>query len=240
MMLGTDPNDDDTDDDGILDGNEDKNHDGVIQKTETSPLDPDSDNDKILDGSEIGLTKPQGTDTDTTVFVADKDPSTKTNPVDVDTDDGSVQDGAEDENRNGKIDPGETDPNNPLDDVPGKIDSDKDGLTDDIEDKGGTNPLDPDSDDDRLLDGEEDANKDGMRGDNETDPLDADTDDGGVNDGDEVLDDKTDPLEPKDDRLNAFAGGGIGGCAAPGAPFGNLGTALSVLFAAFALRRRKQ
>ncbi len=270
-VLGTDPNDDDSDDDGVLDGNEDKNHNGKIDSNETSPLDPDSDGDGILDGTELGLAKPQGTDTDANVFVADKDPKTKTNPLEKDTDGGTVADGVEDKNHNGKIDSGETDPNDPSDDVPSKPkDSDGDGLTDDIEHKLGTdpydpdtdddglldgiednnhngvidpnetNPLNPDTDDDRLKDGEEDANKNGVRDDNETDPLDADTDDGGVKDGDEVLDDKTNPLDPKDDRLPAFSGGGIGGCSTvPTTPFANFGTGLSLLMAALVLRRRR-
>lgn len=262
---------DDSDDDGVLDGNEDKNHNGKIDSNETSPLDPDSDGDGILDGTELGLAKPQGTDTDANVFVADKDPKTKTNPLEKDTDGGTVADGVEDKNHNGKIDSGETDPNDPSDDVPSKPkDSDGDGLTDDIEHKLGTdpydpdtdddglldgiednnhngvidpnetNPLNPDTDDDRLKDGEEDANKNGVRDDNETDPLDADTDDGGVKDGDEVLDDKTNPLDPKDDRLPAFSGGGIGGCSTvPTTPFANFGTGLSLLMAALVLRRRR-
>ncbi len=43
----TDPNDADTDDDGILDGVEDANHNGVLDAGETDPCDPDTDNDGI-------------------------------------------------------------------------------------------------------------------------------------------------------------------------------------------------
>jgi hypothetical protein len=46
--------------------------------------------------------------------------------------------------------------------VRGDLDSDSDGLTDDIELIWGSDPDDPDSDDDGLLDGEEDANANGF------------------------------------------------------------------------------
>lgn len=39
------------------------------------------------------------------------DPLTTTNPLKLDTDGDGVSDGVEDTNHNGKIDPGETDPN---------------------------------------------------------------------------------------------------------------------------------
>jgi hypothetical protein len=43
----------DTDDDGINDGNEDKNHNGVLESGETSPADADTDNDGMPDGWEV-------------------------------------------------------------------------------------------------------------------------------------------------------------------------------------------
>ena len=49
----------------------------------------------------------------------DADPSTTTDPTDADTDDGGVFDGREDENRNGRVDAGETDPLFGEDDIPG-------------------------------------------------------------------------------------------------------------------------
>lgn len=72
-----------------------------------------------------------------------------------------------------------------INDVEEGIDSDEDGLTDDLEAQYGTNINDPDSDDDGLLDGQEVELG--------TDPLDEDSDDDLVTDGDEVAAD-TDPL----------------------------------------------
>lgn len=105
----------DSDDDGILDGNEDKNHDGIIDTAagETDPCDPDTDGDGIYDGTEIGLTapqNPQATDQSQGYFVPDADPSTTTDPTDPDTDGDGISDGQEDANHNGLVDPGETDP----------------------------------------------------------------------------------------------------------------------------------
>ena len=119
-LIGTDPDDADSDDDGALDGSEpdydlDSDDDGTI-----NALDPDSDNDFILDGTELSIVEPDE-DTDETVgdFMPDADPTTSTDPTDPDTDDGSVIDGLEDLDRNGRIDVGETDPNDGSDDVPG-------------------------------------------------------------------------------------------------------------------------
>jgi len=198
----TDPNDDDSDDDGITDGNEDADHDGIVDPGETDPSNPDSDGDGLQDGTEIGLSQPQGNDTGAG-FVPDADAgATTTDPLDEDTDDGGVWDGAEDLNLNGEIDPGETDPNDPIDD----LDSDGDGLFDGLEDANGngvvdpgeTDPFDPDTDDDGLDDGDEFFGP--------TDPLDDDTDDDGLLDGSEDLDDdgnvdagETDPTNPDTD-----------------------------------------
>ena len=123
----TDPVDDDTDDDGLTDGNEDTNgngkKDGEIGVTgtegtgETDAANPDTDGDGIQDGTELGLTTPQGTGTDIAKFQPDLDPTSTTDPRDTDTDDGGVQDGDEDLNFNGYQDPGEIDPNIGVDDT---------------------------------------------------------------------------------------------------------------------------
>jgi hypothetical protein len=123
----TDPLDDDTDDDGFIDGNEDTNgngkRDGEIGVTgtpgsgETDAADPDTDGDGIQDGTEAGLVSPQGTGTDITKFQPDLDPTFTTDPKDTDTDDGGVPDGEEDLNSNGYQDPGEIDPNIGRDDT---------------------------------------------------------------------------------------------------------------------------
>jgi hypothetical protein len=108
----TDPFDADTDDDGISDGVEDANHNGVVDYGETDPCDIDTDDDGIQDGTELGYTLDDiGPDTDTDIFQPDLDPSTTTDPLDEDTDDDGLLDGEEDTNHNGRVDPGESDPN---------------------------------------------------------------------------------------------------------------------------------
>jgi sugar lactone lactonase YvrE len=60
IICGTDPYDDDTDDDGIIDGLEDRNFNCIVDiynpelglEGETDPLNPDTDNDGIKDGYE--------------------------------------------------------------------------------------------------------------------------------------------------------------------------------------------
>ncbi len=114
----TDPNDADTDDDGISDGNEDTNHNGVWDTNETNPCAIDTDGDGIQDGTETGVSEPvpdpDGAGpllgTDTAVFQPDLDPTTTTNPLLGDTDGDGLTDGMEDSNFNGKIDAGEYDP----------------------------------------------------------------------------------------------------------------------------------
>jgi|GEM_PF-923361 len=152
----TDPDDDDTDDDGILDGNEDENANGAVDDGESDPNDLDSDDDGLTDGQEVGLATPQGDDTDGSIFLPDGDAgATTTDPTDADTDNGTVPDGEEDTNLNGVIDPGERNPNDPSDDIPGDGDCDGDGLTDAEEEALGTDPCDGDTDDDGIPDGTE-------------------------------------------------------------------------------------
>jgi hypothetical protein len=69
------------------------------------------------------------------------------------------------------------------------VDSDWDGLTDDVEDAGCTEANDADSDGDGILDGDEDADHDGTVDSEETDPCDWDSDDDGMPDGWEVNND---------------------------------------------------
>ncbi|MCA9545819.1 MAG: hypothetical protein KC613_15555, partial [Myxococcales bacterium] len=106
-----------------------------------------------------------------------------------DRDGDGLNDDEEDRNGNGRLDPGETDPDDP--------DTDDDGLNDGIEVRGPTDPRDPDSDDDGLNDGVEDADRDGRLDPGETNPADPDTDDDGLLDGVEVNGaNPTDPLDP--------------------------------------------
>ena len=52
----TDPCDDDTDDDDLSDGEEDVNHNGIVDGQETDPTSPDTDNDGMPDGWEVNNT----------------------------------------------------------------------------------------------------------------------------------------------------------------------------------------
>ena len=116
----TDPNDADTDDDGIPDGVEDANHNGVVDSGETDPCNIDTDGDGIQDGTELGYTLADiGPDTDTNIFQPDLDPSsTTTDPLDDDSDDDGWLDGQEDMNHNGMLDEGESAPNVTGDAIP--------------------------------------------------------------------------------------------------------------------------
>ena len=107
----TDPNDADTDDDGILDGDEDASHNGVVGPGETDPCNIDTDGDGIQDGTELGYTMDDiGPGTDTGIFQPDLDQTTTTDPLSTDTDGDGMSDGEEDANHNGNVDQGETDP----------------------------------------------------------------------------------------------------------------------------------
>ena|GEM_PF-6927380 len=119
VAAGTNPLDEDSDDDGVRDGTEsdaleDTDEDGLI-----NALDPDSDNDKVLDGTEVSVTTPLvGTATGSPHFVPDADTESSTDPLMADTDGDGLEDGIEDANQNGRIDPGESDPNDPNSTVP--------------------------------------------------------------------------------------------------------------------------
>ena len=177
---GADPLDADSDEDGVLDGDErdwdlDSDEDGLI-----NALDHDSDNDGLFDALELGLDEGDLTDaTDLSVarFSPDTDPSTTTDPLNPDSDGGGALDGEEDEDQDGARDFGERDPNLREDDA--RDDDDEDGLINDRERELGSDPLNPDSDGDGLLDGEE-VNV------HNTDPTLADSDADGVLDPDEL------------------------------------------------------
>ncbi|RNC80984.1 MAG: hypothetical protein ED559_04055 [Phycisphaera sp.] len=148
LCSGTDPNDPDTDDDGILDGRE------LQYMTCTSPFDPDSDGDGLLDGDEVDvyLTDPCDPDSDddglTDSFEILNVPSATNgngaaaillDPNDEDTDDDGILDG--DEDLDGDNIPNSVEQSwstNPFD-----TDSDGDGQSDDEEINGGSDPTDP-------------------------------------------------------------------------------------------------
>ncbi len=218
----TDPNNPDSDNDGLLDGEE-------VNTYNTDPMNPDSDAGGLNDGDEVNngsdpnkgnddaVTNPpadQDTDKDglTDVFetsTSNTDPlnpdsdndglndgeevnTYKTNPLNPDTDGGSVLDGQEVTN-------GTNPKDNPSDDA--GLDSDNDGLTDNYEQTvSKTDPQNPDSDDDGLLDGEEVS---GPKGNAPTDPNNKDTDDDGLDDGKEVNTYGSDPNNKDTD------GGGV-------------------------------
>jgi uncharacterized repeat protein (TIGR01451 family) len=109
----TDPLDADTDDDGLSDGAE---RDFAI-----NPLNTDSDSDGISDGVEAGIVEPipDGVNeclgikfkgTSASIFVPDSCPSTVSNPASADSDNDGLIDGEEDKNQNGCIETGETNP----------------------------------------------------------------------------------------------------------------------------------
>jgi len=145
VVLGTDPTDADSDDDGVIDGDE---ADGTSDDGVSPALDCDSDGDGILDGVEWGLITPDAdTDTAAGCWQADADHETTTDPLVKDTDNGGLADGVEDWNHDGLYDPTcyETDPNDPADDA----DTDRDGIADVLEARapdGNINDVDSDGD----------------------------------------------------------------------------------------------
>jgi clumping factor A len=196
--LGTDPNDGDSDDDGVSDGLEpnpaaDSDGDG-----QTNAVDMDSDNDGLFDGTEMGLDC-SNLDTDLGVghCLADADGGlTKTSPISADTDRGGVSDGSEDANLNGAIDSGELDPNDDGDDA-SVVDADKDGLSDGLEATLGTNPNDADSDNDGILDGDEANPSSDPDDDGKSNAADPDSDGDGLLDGTEIGTDCSHPMSDK-------------------------------------------
>ena len=176
----TNPLDADSDDDGLSDGDELLGSDGLLNTgDETDPLRADSDNDGLSDGLELGVTidtAPSagasaggftylGTDTDSSSFTSDADPSTTTDPNSADTDLDGLSDGAEDANRDGATVNviGET----------GTVGS------------GESDPLNFDTDGDGLSDGNE-VNAVGISIGFNPSPVDTDTDDGGIDDFTEI------------------------------------------------------
>ena len=172
-LIGTDPNNPDTDGDGLKDGEE-------YLTYRTDPLKADTDGDGLTDGDEVlkYKTDPLKVDTDGDgLSDGDEVMKYKTDPLKVDTDGDGLNDG--DEVMKYKT--------NPL-----KADTDGDGLTDGDEVmKYKTDPLKADSDGDGLTDSEEVLTY-------KTNPLNKDTDGGTVDDGTEVKR-GTDPLNAEDD-----------------------------------------
>ena len=186
LEVGTDPDDADSDDDGVIDGSEPRHADDTDGDGLIDALDPDADNDGLSDGTELGVvTAGPDTDVSTLHFIADADPSTTTDPNVADTDGGGVIDGSEDANRDGKVDDGETDPNDPTDDDE-VVDTDGDGLSDLLEASLGLRPNDADTDDDGVRDGDEPNFADDTDGDGKLNAADSDSDGDFIKDGTEL------------------------------------------------------
>jgi hypothetical protein len=185
-LLGTDPDDPDSDDDGIVDGVEVRGGNPANANDPanriTDPLDPDTDDDNLCDGSRtvVGVCTGGEDRNDNGLRETTEPDVAETDPLDPDSDDDGLTDGVE-------VLAGS---------YPGPIDANA-GRT-----GSQTNPLDPDSDDDGLSDGAEDDDRDGRFSAtlDETDPTDPDTDDGGEADGSEVVNGR-DPVDfPADDN----------------------------------------
>jgi hypothetical protein len=102
------PQDLDTDDDGLADLDE-------SNLFSTDPITFDTDGDGLSDGLELGVDTPTS-ESNPLIFVPDLDPSTQTNPLQADSDFGGLSDDIEDGNKDGRLDTWETDPNAPNDD----------------------------------------------------------------------------------------------------------------------------
>ncbi|MEZ4279816.1 MAG: hypothetical protein R3F21_09415 [Myxococcota bacterium] len=128
----------DSDDDGIPDGLEDANRNGLVDAGETHPCVADSDGDGHPDGAERGLLSPTPDPdgagpllgTDLALFVPTSAPTLASDPLDPDSDDDGLLDGAEFSAYG----------TNPL-----LFDTDGDGFGDGAEIAAGSDPLDPSS-----------------------------------------------------------------------------------------------
>ena len=187
-LIGTDPSDGDSDDDGILDGEEDADVDGILDVGETDPMDPDTDGDGLCDALR-GDNDGNGIDPPDACVVAELFASLPwivlSDPRDTDSDDDGVSDLAEHVGGTEATDP-DTDTDGLCDGT--RVDNDGDGIDPvsscfSSEAVAGTNPLDPDSDDDGIADGAEDLDGDGVLDAGETSPTQADTDGDGMCDG---------------------------------------------------------
>jgi uncharacterized protein (TIGR03382 family) len=152
----------------------------------------------------------------------------------VDSDDDGLPDWVEDDDQDGTVDPGETDPLDPDTDDDGLLDGVEDADHDGTVDPGETDPLNPDTDGDGLLDGIEDADHDGRFEPGETNPLHPDTDGDGLVDGPEDADhDGLVDVGETDPRVPDYGVSG-GGCSSGPGGAGSL-----VLIALAALLRRR-
>jgi hypothetical protein len=179
QRLGSNPQNSDTDGDGLTDGEE-------VNRYDTNPLSQDTDGDQLSDAAELqARTSPFRADTDGDGLSDGREVlELGSNPLSRDTDGDGLQDNVEVEiGTNLKSADTDGDGLSDAEELkvgtrPTMADTDNDGVIDSAELKAGTDPNDADSDDDGLLDGQELVA--------ETDPLKADTDGDGLVDGEEV------------------------------------------------------
>ncbi|WP_043401602.1 OmpA family protein, partial [Archangium violaceum] len=249
----------DSDNDGLPDGIEDKNHNGVVDPGETDPRNPDTDGGGVPDGVEDknhnGVVDPGETnpldpaddlpDTDGDGIPDVREVELGLDPNDNDTDNDGVpdgQDGITDTDGDGLIDA--LDPDSDNDGIkdgtelgvtranaPAGTNLDSPDFVPDEDPSTTTDPKKADSDGDGLNDGAEDKNANGRMDSGETNPSDTDTDDGGLSDGDEVKF-NTNPLDDTDDFIIAGRG-----CSTSGSGSPLVWLAALVLLAMPALRR---
>ena len=183
-LYGADQNDNDTDDDGLLDGTE-------VFVYMTKPNDSDTDDDGLKDGEEVEYFRLWNVEP-----LADSDGDGIVNILDPDSDWDDLLDGEE---RDAWATIGHpewcSNPANP--------DTDGDLLLDKHELMQHSNPNCTDTDGDGLTDGDEDVDKDGIVDLDESSPSNPDTDGDGLNDKEEIVDYNTDPRDPDtdDDKL---------------------------------------
>jgi len=108
-LLGCTTGDVDSDDDGLLDGEEATNW-------TSDAMSFDTDADGISDGVERGVSAPSP-GTDLSLFIPDADPLSSSYAFLIDSDQGDAPDGGEDLNANGRVDVGELDPMDASDDL---------------------------------------------------------------------------------------------------------------------------
>ncbi len=207
-VYGTDPDDSDSDDDGLPDGYE-------VDTVGSDPTDSDSDGDLLNDYTEWNITNTNPNNEDSEgdgLSDYEENNTTLTDPWDWDSDDDGLSDYYE-ANYDG-IDPLDSDSDddgvsdgneiNVYSSDPTDIDSDDDGINDGDEvNIHGTDPTKTDTDADGLSDYDE-INTHG------TDPLRPDSDNDGLNDGDEINTHGTNPLDNDSDDDGLLDGLEIG------------------------------
>ncbi|MEM7246790.1 MAG: hypothetical protein AAF533_15670 [Acidobacteriota bacterium] len=209
----TDPNNDDTDAGGALDGHEDVNHDGRIDMTESNPTagfgadDFDLDMDGLPDVVETGLgldptmADSDGDGIDDGEEVLEGADGFATDPLDVDTDDDGIADGEElmlgtdptdaDSDADGLQDVTELGRDMAIPDPDGMgpfLGTDPAVFVPDADPASTTDPLNPDSDAGGVPDGIEDRNANGSVDAGEIDPTPGNAADDADRDGDDLPD----------------------------------------------------